>query len=214
MKVKNESEDAQAYLILSDPRDCSLPGSSVHGIFQVRVLEWGAIAFSSSWHQEHPFPGQMRILLTDIWYAIIGPGPIKSSQKPLDCLSYQSVMVHKTVCFFFAFSHIQSSTITILSFQLSPVSVVSDSVTPWTAARQPSLSITNSWSWHKLMSMESVMPSNHLILRHTLLLLPSILPSIRVYSNKSILHIRQSKYWSFSFSIIQKYSFLPMNILD
>ena len=72
--------------------------------------------------------------------------------------------------------------------------------TPWTAACQTSLSITNSWSWLKLMSIESVMPSKHLIYR-PLLLLPSIFPSIRVFSSKSVLCIRWPKYWSFSFSI-------------
>ena len=73
--------------------------------------------------------------------------------------------------------------------------------TPWTAARQASLSITNSWSLLKLMSIESVRPSNHLILCRPLLLLPLIFPSIRVFSSKSALHIRWPKYWSFSFSI-------------
>ena len=73
--------------------------------------------------------------------------------------------------------------------------------TPWTAACQASLSITNSQSLLKLMFIESVMPSNHLILNHPLLLPPSIFPSIRVFSNESVLHIRCSKYWSFSFSI-------------
>ena len=72
---------------------------------------------------------------------------------------------------------------------------------PWTAARQASLSITNSQSLLKFMSIESVMPSNHLILCHPLLLLPSIFRSIRVFSNESVLHIRWPKYWSFSFSI-------------
>ena len=71
-----------------------------------------------------------------------------------------------------------------------------------TAARQTSLSITNYQSLLKPMSIESVMPSNHLILCHPLLLLPSIFPSIRVFSNESALHIRWPKYWSFSFSII------------
>ena len=75
------------------------------------------------------------------------------------------------------------------------------SVTPWTAALQSSLSITNTQSLLKLMSIELVMPSNHLILCRPLLLLPSIFPSIRVFSNKSALHIRWPKYWSFSFSI-------------
>ena len=73
--------------------------------------------------------------------------------------------------------------------------------TPWTAACQASLSIINSWSLPKPMSIESVMPSNHLILCRPLLLLPSIIPSIKVFSNESALHIRWPKYWSFSFSI-------------
>ena len=81
------------------------------------------------------------------------------------------------------------------------LSCVHLSVTPWTAARQASLSITNSWSLLKLMSVESVMPSNRLILCHPLLFLPSNLPSIRGFSNESVLHIRWSKYWSFSLSI-------------
>src|SRR5574337_824720 len=72
---------------------------------------------------------------------------------------------------------------------------------PWTAAHQASLSITNSWNLLKLMSIESVMPSNHLILCHPLFLLSSIFPSIRVFSNESALHIRWPNYWSFSFSI-------------
>ena len=74
-------------------------------------------------------------------------------------------------------------------------------LTPWTAARQASLSITNSWSLLKLMSIKSVMPSNHLILCHPHLLLPSMFPSTRVFSNESVLHIRWLKYWSFSFSV-------------
>ena len=74
-------------------------------------------------------------------------------------------------------------------------------VTPWIAACQASLSITNSQNLFRLMSIELVMPSNHLILCCPLLLLPSIFPSIRVFSNESALHIRQPKYWSFNFSI-------------
>ena len=77
---------------------------------------------------------------------------------------------------------------------------------PWTVALQASLSITNSWSLLKLMSIEWVMPSNHLILCHPLLLLPSIFPSIRVFSNESALHIRWPKYWSFSISTSNEYS--------
>ena len=78
---------------------------------------------------------------------------------------------------------------------------MSDSATPWIAAGQASLSITNSWSLLKLMSIELVMPSNHLILCRPPFLLPSILPSIRVFSNESVLCIRWPEYWSFSFSI-------------
>ena len=73
--------------------------------------------------------------------------------------------------------------------------------TPWTTARQASLSITNSWSLPKLMSIESVMPSKHLIFCHPLLLLTSIFPRMRVFSNESALRIRWPKYWSFSFNI-------------
>ena len=91
-----------------------------------------------------------------------------------------------------------------VSFQFSSVQSLSHAqlfATPWTAARQASLSITNSQSLFKLMSIELVIPSNHLILCHPLLLLPSIFPSIRVFSNESVLCIRWPKYWSFSFSI-------------
>ena len=91
--------------------------------------------------------------------------------------------------------------------------------TPWTAAHQASLSITNYQSLLKLMSIKLVMPSNHPILCHPLLLLPSIFPSIRVFSDESVLHIRWPKYWSFSFSIspFNEYSGLisfRMNWLD
>ena len=90
---------------------------------------------------------------------------------------------------FFQFSSVQS------------LSCVQLFATPWTAACQASLSITNSWGLLKLMPIESVMPSNQLILCRPLPLLPSIFPSIRVFSNDSVLHIRWPKYWSCSFSI-------------
>ena len=109
-----------------------------------------------------------------------------------------------------------------LPFQFSSVqslSCVRLFATEWTAARQASLSITNSQSLLKLMSIESVMPSNHLVLCRPLLLSPSIFPIIRVFSNDSVLRIRWSKYWSFSFSISpsNEYSVLisfRMNWLD
>ena len=88
-------------------------------------------------------------------------------------------------------------------------SVTQSCPTPWIAAHQASLSITNSWSLLKLMPIESVMPSNHLILCRLLLLLPPIPPSIRVFSNESTLSIRWPKYWSFSFR-----SVLPVNTQD
>ena len=81
------------------------------------------------------------------------------------------------------------------------LSCVQLSVTPWTAACQASLSVSNSQSLLKLMSIESVMPSNHLVLCCPLLLPPSVFPSIRVFSNEAVLHICWPKYWSFSFSI-------------
>ena len=99
------------------------------------------------------------------------------------------VKAHKFICkLIYQFSSVQS---------LSPVQL---SGTPWTVARQASLSITNSWSLPKLISIESVMPSNHLILCRPLLP-PSIFPSIRVFSNESTLRIRWPKSWSFSFNI-------------
>ena len=97
-----------------------------------------------------------------------------------------------------AYSGIQFGSVQFLS--------LSDSATPWTAARQASLSITNTWRLFKLMSIELVRPSNHLILCCPLHLLPSIFPSIRVFSNESVLCIRWPKYWSFSISSFNEYS--------
>ena len=90
--------------------------------------------------------------------------------------------------------HVHFSTVQLLSH-------VRLFATPWTIAHQASLSITNSWSLPKLVSIESALPSNHLILWCPLFFLPSIFPSIRVFSNESALHIRWPKYWSFSFNI-------------
>ena len=96
-------------------------------------------------------------------------------------------------------SAVQQSESALSSVQL--LSHVRLFVTPWTAAHRASLSITNSWSLLKLMAIQSVMPSNHLILCRPLLLPPSIFPSIRVFSSELVLQIRWPKYWSFSFSI-------------
>ena len=100
--------------------------------------------------------------------------------------------------------HIRNSFLSYVILQFSSVQSFSHVwlfVTPWIAARQASLSIINSRSSLRLMSIESVMPSNHLILCRPFLFLPSIFPSIRIFSNESALHIRWPRYWSFSFSI-------------
>ena len=123
------------------------------------------------------------------------PG-IKTKQKQMNPQRQQSA---------FIFLKLHRHWFTPRSYQLTFVIVQSLScvlfVTPWTAAHQASVSFTISWSLLKLMSVESVMPSNHLILCHPLLLLPSIFPSIKVFSSESALRIRWPNYWSFSLSI-------------
>ena len=115
---------------------------------------------------------------------------------------------HSTCIFFFLFRN--DLGIRVLYVQFSSVTQLCPLfVTPWATTCQASLSITNSQSLSKLMSTESVMPSNHLILCHPLRLPPSVIPSIKVFSNESALHIRWPKYWSFSFNIV-----LPMNTQD
>ena len=123
-----------------------------------------------------------------------------------DCSSFHSLRTGLFIC---PSHHLLPSTVCQFS-SVQSLSYVRLFATLWTAACQASLSITHSWSWLKLMSIESVMPSNHLILCRPLLLPPSIFPSIRVFSNESALPIRWPKYWSFSFNI----SLLPMNIRD
>ena len=100
----------------------------------------------------------------------------------------------------------KANSLSILCVQVQSHNCIQLFATPWTAAHQASLSITNSQSLLKLMYIESVMPSSHLILCHPLLLLPSISPRIRVFSNELVLHIRWPKYWSFSISPSDKYS--------
>ena len=106
-------------------------------------------------------------------------------------------------CSLRAFQHpLLYRTIETLQFtSVQSLSCVQLFATPWTAGHQASLSITNSWILLKLMSIKSVMPSNHLILCRPLFLPPSIFPSVRVFSSESVLHVRWPKYWSFSFSI-------------
>ena len=113
---------------------------------------------------------------------------------PFFCLCWQ---------IFFFFDSLKSSINPVLSWLSSVQSLnhVWLFATPWTAAHQASLSITSSQSLPKLMSIESVMPSNHFILCYPLLLPPSVFPSIKVFSSELVLHIRRPKYWSFSFNI-------------
>ena len=99
-----------------------------------------------------------------------------------------------------------------MSTSLQSLSCVRLFAGPWTAACQAYLSITNSWSFLKLMSMESVMLSNHLILCHPLLLFPSIFPIIMVFSNQSVLPIRWPQYWSFRGSVFLSFTFLISNL--
>ena len=153
------AKSPQSSLTLCDPIDGSPRGSSVPGILQGRVLEWGVIAFST----------------------------------------YMYIYTY-TICIY---THIPLKSIQ----SVYPVQLFA---TPWITARRTSLSITNSGSLLKLMSIESMMPSNHLILCCSLLLPPSIFSSIKVFPNESVLCIRWPKYWSFSFNIVT----LPMNIQD
>ena len=129
---------------------------------------------------------------------------LKESREILKCINAQLIYMfkfksnHYKKCNQHCLAKQKEASVQFSSVQsLSRVQLFA---TPWTAARQACQSIINSRSLLKFMSVESVMPSNHLILCHPLLLPPSIFPSIRVFSNESALHIRWPKYWSFSFS--------------
>ena len=118
------------------------------------------------------------------------------------CLTSLSMTISRYMLQMILFCYFDGSVIFHCEFSsVQSLSCVQLFVTPWTATCQSSLSITNSWSLFKIMSIESVMPSNHLILCNPLLLLPSIFPNIRVFSNESDLRIRWPKYLSFSFGI-------------
>ena len=129
---------------------------------------------------------------------------LKPSHPRLLPQSAKDYSLHLCLFCCLAYKVIITVFLNFISVQFSSVELLSRVwlfVTPWTAACQASLSITNSWSPPKPMSTESVMPSNHLILCHSLLFLPSIFPSTRVFSNRSALCIRWPKYWNFSFNI-------------
>ena len=157
------AKSLQMFPILCDPMDGSSPGSSVHGILQVRTLEWITTPSSrgSSWPRDQT-RGSCDSCIAGRFF----------TAESLSSVQFSSVQ----------FSSVQS---------LSRVHLFA---TPWIAARQASLSITSSRSSLRLMSIESVMPSSCLILCRPLLLLPSIPPSIRVFSNESALRMRWPKY--------------------
>ena len=154
----------------------------------VVLCECVSLSVMSSSSQPH---GKVHSLSLSLWNRFLPFLPVETGAAciPINFLIENGVMATLDFQGSAQFSSVQS---------LSRVRLFA---TPWTEAHQASLSITNSQSLFKLMSIESVMPFNHLILCRPLLLLPSIFPSIRVFSNESILHIRWPKYWSFSFSI-------------
>ena len=165
---ESESEVAQLCPALCDPVDCSSPGSSVHGILQSRILEWVAIQckVKNREKRKRQTRGSKRTRGKKEFSLQFRKGLLMTVNIliPIQFISVQSI------------SHVQLF------------------ANPWTAARQSSLSITNSRSLLKLMSIESMMPANHLILCRPLLLPPSIFPSIRVFSNESVLCIRWTNY--------------------
>ena len=184
--VKSESEVAQSCLTLSDPVDCSLPDSSIHRIF-VQLLGIEAFLFP-----HFLFVGNR---LQPPPPSLSPKGQIRTvANQGREGIQRQHWGSQETI--------VQPWGRVLVLPQFSSVAPLCPTLaTTWTAAWQASLSVTNSRSLLKLMAIESLMPSNHLILCHSLLLLPSIFPSIRVFSNESVLRIRWPKYWSFSFSI-------------
>ena len=147
----------------------SQQGSSVHGIFQARILEWVAISF---------FRGSSQPRDRTQVSCIVGRRFTLWATREVTLTKILLKLQYNNVCSFLVHS--------LSHVQLFPTS--------WTAAHQASLSITNSQSLLKFISIESVMPPNHLILCRSLLLLPSIFPSFRVFSNESVLRIRWPKY--------------------
>ena len=179
-----------------DLKDCSAPCFSVPGISQARTLEWVAIPFSSGSSQPRDWTASLpladRVLTTELSgkpciVYIYTPGTISVQ------LILVFAIVKKNLLFLKATKQcqVQFSSVQSLSY-------VQFFATPWTAAWQAFLSIANSWSLLKLMSIESVMPSNYPTLCRSLFLPPSFFPSIRVFSDESVLCIRWPKYWSYA----------------
>ena len=201
----HESEVAQSCPTLCNPMDCSLPGFSVHEIFQTRVLSGMPLP------SPHPYMTTGKSTALTRW---------TSDSKVMSLCFNRLVIAFLPRSRHLLASWLQSPSAVILEprkIKSVTVSIFSPFIchefnsvqslshvrlfaTPWITARQASLSITNSQSLLKLMSIESVMPSSYLILCHPLLLLPPIPHSIRVFPNESTLCMRWPKYWSFSFS--------------
>ena len=203
-----------------DPMGCSSPGSSVHGISQAIIQPCVAISFSrgSSRHRiESGSPGfftdrATREVHCKDWWA-----HMKNLEIIAHCLvqqrSHHSLTFSPVSTLQDVYQHVPrkwpSWWLQMLCGSVQLLSCVWLFVTPWTTACQASLSITNSWSLLKFMSTESVMPSKHLIFCRPLLLLPSIFPSITVFSNESVLHVNGQRT-----GVSALASVLPMNIQD
>ena len=197
---ESESGVAQSCPTLSNPMDCSLPGSSVHGIFQTKTLEWVARFHTAVAAAAAKSLQSCPTLWPHRWQPTRLPRPWDSPGKNtgVGChFLLQCTRTFKFQCIICIMAHLNWAQLSSIQFSCS---VVSDSATPWITARQASLSFTNSRSSPKLMPIESVMPSSHLIFYHPLLLLPPIPPNIRIFSNESTLRMRWPKYWSFGFS--------------
>ena len=189
------AKSLQSCPTLCNPTDSSPPGSGVPGILQVRTLEWVAISFSNAWKWKVKVKSLSHVwLFTTPWTTAhqVPPSMGFSRQEYWSGVPSPSPTITHIGSYNIIFCDLLPS-ISLSSFQ--SLSCVRLFATPWTAAF---LFITNSRSLIKLIKL--VMPSNHLILCHPLLL-SSIFPSIRVFSNESVLRIRWPKYWSFSFSI-------------
>ena len=230
--MKSESEVAQSCPSLCDPIDCSLPGSTIHGIFQARILEWVGISFSRRSSRPRDWTWVSRIVgrRFTIWATREVPSKSEAQLCPTLCdpIDYPvhgilQARILEWVVFpfsrgspqpsdwtqvscitgrFFTGWAIREAQIVGLKIHVS-IFVVGQSlshvwcfVTPWTAACQASLSFTIYQRLLTLMPLESVMPSNYLILCCPLLLPSLIFPSIWVFSNESVLRIRWPKYWS------------------
>ena len=182
--------------------DCSPPGPSVHAISQARILQWVAIFFSKRSSQPRD-----QTHVSCFARRFVKDEPPGSPQW--STIQSQKLLTNQTLPFLTTWIDLEATMLSEMSQSVQSLSCVWLLATPWTTACQTSLFITNSRSLLKLMSIKLVMPSNHLILYCPLLLLPSIFPSIRVFSNESVLCIRwptETAEFQFSISPSNEYS--------